>query len=132
MSNKLRTITPDQLKEMAIDFINNHKSSDGTTIGVDIKDMCSHFSVSKSIARDVFIEAVNLGLRNVKLDAQKTKKPSSENGCINAKGVYIITKKVFTEFNNSLEDERKFKINDKFNLTLDGEKIVLERVEDES
>lgn len=98
--------------------------------GRNVKDASDDLNVSIPLVKDIFIQATNQGLHNVSLKSADRSAAKSDKQCINTKGSFILPKDTIAELNKNLEEERKFKIGDKFTAiqSAEGERIILDRV----
>ena len=131
-TSKIRTATKDEISNFALKFIELYNSGDDSTVEVNIKNASKAFNASVGIVKDIFIEAVNQGLRNVTLTTTNHSVPKYEKSSIKSKGNFVISKEVIDQMNKILAADRQFKIGDKFDVALDGENIVVTRVPSES
>lgn len=125
---KVRTASKEQKDIFVQQFIEKYEDKNGLAVEVDVKDASNAFNVSTSIIKEIFIDAIGKGMRNVSLNSADHSAVKPEKQCINSKGNFILPKDTIAEFNNNLEEERKFKTGDKFTATLEGERIILDRV----
>jgi len=131
-TSKIRTATKAEISNLAVKFIDLYKSENNSILEVDLKDASNKLNASIKIAREVFIEAINQGLVNVKLTSTDDCTPKYDKSCIKSKGNFVIAKDVIGQMNKSLAEDRQFKIGDKFDVALDGENIVVTRIPNES
>lgn len=125
---KVRTITKEQKEIFVQQFIERYEDKNGLPVEVDMKDASNTFNVSTSIIKEIFIDAIGKGMRNVSLNSADHSADKPEKQSINSKGNFILPKDKIAEFNKNLDEERKFKPGDKFTATLEGERIILDRV----
>lgn len=125
---KTRTATKEQIDDFSLKFIDMYEDKNGLFVEVDEKAASNAFNVSTSIIKEIFIAAISNGMRNVSLKNTDRSAAKPEKQCINSKGNFILPKDTIAEFNKNLEEERKFKTGDKFTATLEGERIILDRV----
>ena len=125
---KARTASKEQKDIFVQQFIERYEDKNGLPVEVDVKDASNAFNVSTSIIKEIFIDAIGKGMRNVSLNSADHSSDKPEKQSINSKGNFILPKDTIAELNKNLEEERKFKIGDKFTATLEGERIILDRV----
>jgi len=125
---KARTASKEQKDIFVQQFIEKYEDKNGLPVEVDAKDVSDDLNVSIPLVKDIFIQATNQGLHNVSLKSADRSAAKSDKQCINTKGSFILPKDTIAELNKNLEEERKFKIGDKFTATLEGERIILDRV----
>jgi hypothetical protein len=125
---KVRTISKEQKDNLVQKFIEMYEDKNGLTVEIDVKDVSHDLNVSIPLAKDIFIEAYNKGLNTIRLKNVDRSVVKHDKQRINSKGNFILPKDTLSELNENLAEERKFKVGDKFNVTLDGEKIILDRV----
>jgi len=131
-TSKIRTATKDEISGLAVKFNEFYNSDDDSIVEVDLKDASNKLNASIGIVKEVFIEAINQGLRNVKLTTTNHFVPKYDKSSIKSKGNFVISKDVIDQMNKSLAADRQFKIGDKFDVALDGENIVVTRIPNES
>lgn len=125
---KVRTASKEQKDILAQEFMDKYEDKNGLHVEVDEKAASNVFNVSTSIIKEIFIGAISKGMRNVNLKSTDRSAAKPEKQCINSKGSFILPKDTISLLNQNLAEKRKFKVGDKFNVTLDGEKIILDRV----
>ncbi|NDY55612.1 hypothetical protein G3N56_02495 [Desulfovibrio sulfodismutans] len=124
----LRTLTQKEIEEIADKLIIKCKDmKEGDPINP--KDIAKEYNISLSLVDKVYIKAVLKGMPLFQLQEVVKQKPKSDLPFINSRMSVMIGKSTIIDLNEKIPTKEKhFKANDKFNVELQGDNIVLIRI----
>lgn len=126
--SKLRKVTITEINQHVEEVLKMAEAGEFKNNEIDARIIGDKFQITMPKVERIFILAMKKGLRGYDLIYPTTGSPKPKNPFMNERTGIVISPKNIESLNERLASDKKFKVDDEFEVSLLGEDIVLKRI----